>query len=352
MTCKQMLARAAGTVFAAAATVALVACGSDGSPADGAAKEGKAGGKKVVVAHFLASNSTHQQEYQRGGDAAAKALENVTVRNFVAGPDTDPTKAAKQVQQIEAAAATGQYDAFLIEPADGAAVVPAIKQAAAHGIAVVCGFGVCGPDQSRFGKQMKEVATQMGIDGGKIGDQAAPIIHEACEAKDPCNLVIMAGIPGFPAEDLELERLKSGLRQFSDVKLVATGVGRYTASVSFKAMQDIVQAHPRIDVVYAPGDQMIVGSEQALDKTELKGKVALIGSGASALATTAIRENRWYASAVFRPFHSGYVGVEYAVKAARGEQVPELVDSEASPLAPSGFVTPENAGKWKPEWAG
>jgi ribose transport system substrate-binding protein len=341
--------RAIGTVGLLMTALTFGACGSDDG-GGGAASGGGGGGdsaKPVDIAHFIvAQANTHQQGMVKGVEAAAKELGNVKVRTFSA--EFDPNK---QVQQIQTAVASGQYDALLIESVDGARVVPAIKRAAAKKLTVVCAFSVCGPKQDEFSKQMPEVAAQLGINTGDLGKNAAPIVNEACAGKDPCNLVIMAGAPALVTEKRELDLMKAGLKEFPNVKIVATGEGGFLADPAYKSMKDILQAQRKVDVVFSPGDQMIVGVEQALQEAGRK-DVALIGSGASVLGTKAIKEGRWFASGVLRPYNDGYNGLKFAVKAARGEKVPPLTDTGLTPVAPGGYITKENVDRWKPEWQG
>jgi len=337
--------RVAAMVSAAMlAALALTACGSSDDKSSGG---GSKSDKPLRIAHFvgLAAN-TYNQASVKGADAAAAKQGNVKVQVFSA--DLDPNR---QIQQIQTAAASGQYDAFVVQTVNGVTVVPAIKQAAAKGITITCAFAVCGPDQSSFSRQMDELASQSGINAGRLGTQAAPVVGEACRGKSPCNLVIMAGVPGLGTEKPYLDNLKAGLKRFPNVKVVATGLGGYLAEPSYKAMKDILQAHSDVDAVVGLGDQMIVGSEQALREAGKSG-VALIGDGASEIAVKAIREGRWYGSSILRPYNDGYVAMTNAIKAARGEQVPPLVDSEASPEIPGGVITSDNVDKWKPEWAG
>jgi ribose transport system substrate-binding protein len=341
------LTRAVGTVCAGVVlTAGLAACGSDSGGGGGSQAAGSK--KQVNVAHFIVvAANTHQQGMVKGADAAAKKLGNVKVRTFDGAFDPN-----KQVQQIDAAAATGQYDAFLVESVDGTRTVPAIKRAVAKGIKVVCAFSVCGPDQAKFAKELPEVSAQLGIDQSKLGVNGGTTVGEACKGIDPCKLVIMAGVAALVTEKWEINNLKTVLKDYPNVKVVATGEGGFLSDPAYKSMKDILQAHRDVNVVFSPGDQMIVGVEQAIDEAGLKGKVKLIGSGGSVLGTKAIQDGRWYASGVLRPYNDGYLGMTYAVKAARGEKVPALTDSQASDLAPNGFVTPDNVARWKPEWAG
>lgn len=343
MVSRGTLARVAGISCAGVVAIGtLGACGSD----DGTGGSGASAKKPVRVGLFIAvSASTHQQAMIKGAEAAATRLGGVKIRTFDAASDAN-----KQVQQVQAAAASGQYDALVLAPIDGARLVPAIKQAAAKDIKVVCTFSVCGPDQAKFAKQLPELVAQTGVNAGVLGEQAAPIVNKACAGKDPCKLAIMHGLAQLVSEKWWADKLKVGLDP--NVKIVATGQGLFAPDASYKAFKDILQAHRDIDVVASPGDQMIVGSEQAIDEAGLKGKVKLIGTGAGVIGTKAVKDGRWFATAAFRPYHDGYVGMKYAVDATRGQKVAPLTNTQISPLIPGGFVTAENVAEWKPEWAG
>jgi ribose transport system substrate-binding protein len=327
---------------AAAVLMATVAaCGSSGS-----SSAAGGGGQPVEVAHFLSTlTNTYNKADEEGGEAAAKKLGNVKVQAFAS--EFDPNK---QIQQIETAAASGQYDAFVIAPLDGVRVIPAIEQAAAKGIVVACEFSVCGDTQNEFANELKGVTVQTGINAGLMAEQTAPSVNAACKGKSPCNVVIMYGLPQLVAEKWWGESLEANLEP--NVKVVATGEGEFLAETSYKNFKDILQANPDIDVVVSSGDQMIVGVQQAIDEAGMEGKVALIGTGASESSVGEIEAHKWYGSHVLRPYHDGYVSTELAVRAARGEKVPSLVDTLKTPVIPGGMVTQENAGKWNPEWAG
>jgi ribose transport system substrate-binding protein len=345
---KDTRVRGLGLLCAGAALIGtLGACGdSSDEGSSGSTTTTAKAAKTVRVAHFLPNvANTYNQANKKGSDTEAAKLGNVKVQTF--SSDFDPNK---QVQQIQTATATGQYDAFIVNALDGVRVVPAIRAATAKGIKVVCEFSICGPDQAKFAKQIPALAAQTGINAGKLGDQAAPVVNAACKGKDPCNLAIMFGLQQLVSEKWWADHLKAGLDP--NVKVVATGEGAFLADPSYKAFKDILQAHPNIDAVVAPGDQMIVGSEQAIKEAGLKGKIALIGTGASDSALKAITDGRWYGSAILRPYHDGQVAMEAAVHAARGEKVEPLTDTLATPLVPGGVVTRDNAADWKPEWAG
>jgi ribose transport system substrate-binding protein len=330
------------------AAVLASGCGSGGGAAAASGDEG--GGKHVNLAMFVvATANTHQQGAIRGAKAAVAQAGDASVHVFGANfvPKT-------QVNQIQDAIASGQYDAMLVDSVDGTVVIPAIRQAIAKGIKVACAFSICGPDQLKFSKQIDGVVGQYAADYQYLGKANAAAIAKGCAGKDPCNVVYMDGTPTLAADVSYTKGWYAGIKQYSNIKVVAKGEGQFQADPAAQAMKSILQAHPEIDAVGSVSDQEITGVAQALAGSPLKHKkVILVGDGASELAVKGIRSGVWYASTPLRPFHEGWLGAKAAIAAVRGQALGEtLVNTSLSPAAPDGYVTKENVDGWKPEWAG
>ena len=351
--------RPAATLLALAALLtALVAgCGSSSSSSSSSSGSGEASGESasadsgqhVNMAMFLVSTAnTHQQAALKGAEKAVAEDGNASLHAY--NGNFDPTA---QSNQIEDATAGGQYDAFLVDSVDGTQTIPAITKALNEGITVVCGFSICGPDQEEFAKQLP-VAAEIASDYVPVGEAEGRAIGKGCEGKDPCNIVYIRGVPALAADVLVTKGIENALKDFPNVKIVATGEGLFEAGASYKAMKTILQAHPDIDGVVSDGDQMINGAAQAIEESPLKDKnVLLVGDGASVIGVAGIKAGVWYASAILRPFNEGYLEAQYAMAAVRGEPMsPDLVDTTVAPDFPEGYVDAENVDKWKPEWAG
>lgn len=353
----------AAAALAGALVAGATACGdadSSGSTATGSTATSGAGGtqttaaagdagKKVDLAMFLvATANTHQQAALKGAQKAVAEDGNATLHPF--NGNFDP---ATQVKQIEDAAATGQYNAFLVDSVDGTQTVPAITKALGDDITVVCGFTICGTDQTSFKKALP-VAAQVSMNYAPVGEKAAKIVSDACAGKDPCNVVYLQGVSVLAAEQVFTKAFEAGLKSTApNVKIVAKPQGQYDPNASYEAMKPVIQANPDIDVVIAVGDQEAAGAERAIDESPLKGKVKIIGSGASTVAKQKVQAGDWYASAILRPFNEGYLEAKYAIAAARGKPLsPDVVDTGPAEGFPDGFITKDNAADWKPEWAG
>jgi ABC-type sugar transport system substrate-binding protein len=345
------LRRLVTTVGSLAVVTVVAACGSSGGGASsGSTPSGSAdAGKRVRVAMFLvATANTHQQAARKGAEATVQKDGNASLRVF--GANFNPKT---QISQVEAAAASGQYDALVINSVDGSVMAASIAKALAAKIKVVCGFSVCGPDQDKFGKQIPGVAAQVSSDYYAIGQGQADALGKGCADTNPCKTVYIDGVPTLAAEKAITNGFNQQIKQYPNVKIVAHGVGQYLAPPAYKSMKDVLQAHSDIDAVVSPGDQMIIGARQALDESPLKDKkVLLIGDGASTLAVKYMNRGKWYADAILRPYHEGVVETQAAIDAVRGKPVESLVNSSKAPGIGELYITQETVGKFTPEWPG
>jgi ribose transport system substrate-binding protein len=323
-----------------AAALAVAGCGDDEGGGTKSADE------PVRIAVFLQvqANTYAQAQLKAVKDVARKL--NAKVTAFDGNFDT-----AKQTRQLQDAITSGRYDALIISPNDGNALVPDIQNALAQDLAVACMLSPCGPEVDTLKPQIEGIA-QAGTSFPNNGKAIAEGVVKACGDKNPCNVAYLPGVSDVPYEKARLDGFMNTLKSHSNIKVVARQDGQYLADPALKATQNILQGHSDLDVIASSGDQMIVGAEQALEGANLEGKVALVGNGASVLGVKAIKEGRWDSSAVYLPYTEGKVSAEYVIKKARGEENLKTSYNMDEYSSVGVVVTKENAGKFKPEWEG
>jgi len=338
-------------VIGVVAALALTGCSSSGgAAASSGTGAGSGSGKKVNLAMFIvATANAHQQAAVSGAKAAAAKAGNATVHVF--GANFDPKT---QVNQIQDATASGQYNAFLVDAVDGTVVVPAIEKALAKGIKVACGFSICGTDQRSFSKQIPGVVAQINADYTFLGRAGANAIGKGCANINPCNAVYMDGTPTLAADVLFTKGWYDTIAKYPNVKVVAKGAGEFVSQKASQAMKDIITAHPDINAVGTVGEQMAVGIAQAIAGSSLANKkVILVGDGASREAVKGINAGTWYGSTLLRPYTEGNLGAADVIGAVRGvKPAKTLVNSALDPAIPEGYISKATVGSWKPEWSG
>ena len=90
--------------------------------------------------------------------------------------------------------------------------------------------------------------------------------------------------------------------------------------------QNLLQAHPEIDAIFAANDEMALGAVEAVDAAQRLGDVVVIGFDAIPDALDNIRAGRLLGSVAQFPSEMGRLGVAYAVALLRdGVQPPSEV---------------------------
>jgi ribose transport system substrate-binding protein len=100
--------------------------------------------------------------------------------------------------------------------------------------------------------------------------------------------------------------------------VISNLIGGYTADSGRTAMQNLLQAHPEVNVV--------VGSAQAIEgATPLAAgkKIAFVGNGASTQAYEAVQAGTWYGTYSLPEKKEGAKAAELGLTAARGGKVPD-----------------------------
>jgi ribose transport system substrate-binding protein len=198
------------------------------------------------------------------------------------------------------------------------------------------------------------VTAQISADYSLVGKAIATALGKGCKDIDPCKTIYLDGTPTLAADVTITKAFDQEIKKYPNIKIVGSGEGAFAAAPSYKVMKDLLQAHPDIDAVASPGDQMIVGTRQALDETPLRSKkVILIGDGASTLAAKGIQSGKWYADAILRPYNEGYLAAEALINQIRGTgSIKPLVNSSLTPGIPELYLSKSSLEKFKPEWPG
>lgn len=325
----------------------LAACGASENESAGQATRSD---KPVEIAFFAPTgNSWVEASLEAAREVARNENSEITV--FDSG--FDPQKQARQIQD---AAASGRFDAFLVNAIDNTALVPAVEDAIARAIKVVAMSTAVGPDISTNKIQVEGVSGSVFSPVGERAPATVQLIASACGDRDPCKVALMVGVLSTGQERYMRQAVKEGLRRHANIELVAEREGGFLPDPAYKAAQDILQAHPDVDVIATTADQMALGVERAVDDADLTGKVKILGNGGGEIGVRAVREGRWYGDVhPGLPKDIGKIATEIAIRAARGQEITRpVVDPNDSASVPY-IITGENKSEWAdftPQWQG
>lgn len=230
--------------------------------------------------------------------------------------------AQAQVRQIQDAVTSKRFGVFIVQANDGTAVLPAVKTAVRNGIAVVVQFTPVGPRYDTDQPQVPGTVSLVDVptrNGRRLGELGA----DACRSRKlkPCKVAYLEGLKTLPLDNARTNAVVGALKSTPGVEVVAKVEGGYTRDSGRKAMQDVLQAHPDV--------QVVLGSSQALFGAEgvAKGKkISYIANGASRQAVSAVREGRWYGIPYLPVRTAGAKAAELGLAKAGGRNVPAATD--------------------------
>ncbi len=295
---------AIGTL-ASAAVFALPGCRAQ-QPAPAA------GSKPRIALVLKTLNSPFFIDMQRGAEEAAqKAGVELVVQAAEREIDVE-----KQMQIVENLVQTG-IGALAITPSGSREIVPAISKANAASIPVV--VVDTRVDPTAAAEAHVKIGSFVGSDNSEGGRLAGEYIATVTGGK--AKLAVLEGIPGHETGDSRMQGLKQALAAHPGIVIVASQPANWERDLGFNVFQNMLQAHPEIDAVFACNDMMALGAMEAIAAANKTGKIMVVGFDAVDDARKAIAAGTMAASVAQFPAEMGRVAVESAVKLLRGEAV-------------------------------
>jgi len=263
----------------------------------------QANGEKIAV--FTKNNTNpYFQAVRLGADSAAKQM-NASVTHFV---PTKPDSIPEQMSQIEDVVVR-KPDSIVFTAVDYKAMVPGVEKMNRAGIPVVNII-----DRVQGGKFVAFV----GADDYTIGLATARHLLKTMGGKG--NVVIIEGVRGALTSIDRVRGFQQALKEFPNVKLLASQPGNYQRLQALQVMENLMQSFPQINGVLAANDAMALGALEAMDAA--KRKALVIGINATKEAVDAIKEGRMLASGDYSGFLQGCVGTMIAIRNLRKQPTP------------------------------
>ncbi|MDR3069823.1 MAG: sugar ABC transporter substrate-binding protein [Propionibacteriaceae bacterium] len=304
------------TVSTISALALLSACTQDPAPV-GSNSASTPTDAPIGIAFFGAAKANSFANAVYEGISRYAAENNATVEFF-----DGEFNAEKQVQQIQDANTTGKYQVYVIGANDGGALIPAVEQAVKQGIKVVAADFPVGNLYDTYEAQVEgtfaivDTPTTNGDALGKLG-------LGACEElkANPCKVAYLQGNATLPLDNARTQHVVDTLKAGGITEIYSNLQGGYTQDEGRKAGQDLLQAHPDVDVIIG-ASQPIAGLESLVDTS----KVKLVANGGSRQSVSAVKEGKWFGIYYYDVPETGYLAAEMGVKALRGEEIPTSVD--------------------------
>lgn len=219
----------------------------------------------------------------------------------------------RQASQIEDLISRG-VDVLIINPVDSDAVATSVIQANEAGIPVIT---VTRPSNGG------EVVQHLDIDNAYAGQLVAEQLVADLGGKG--RVAILEGIPGAPSAQARQEGFLAVLEDYPDIEVVSSLTANYSREEGARVMEDVLQANPELDAVYAHNDEMALGAVRAIEAAGRMSEIKVYGIDAVDDALQAIRDGQMVATVKQQPDVEMATAVESAASILRGEEVEPLV---------------------------
>ncbi|WP_192036740.1 ribose ABC transporter substrate-binding protein RbsB [Halomonas sp. YLGW01] len=230
--------------------------------------------------------------------------------------------AARELSNVEDALSR-DIDLLLMNPTDSDAAVSSVRSANARNVPVIT------LDRSANGGR---VASHIASDNVAGGTLAGGYIAERLGGEG--QVVQLEGVPGASATRDRGEGFMTAVEAAPGIELVASQPANFNRTEGLNVMENLLQAHPGIQAVFAQNDEMALGAQRALQAGG-NDEVILVGFDGTDAGIQAVEDGIMAATIAQRPALIGALGIKTADALLKGEDV------EANIPVPLKLITQE-----------
>lgn len=286
----------------------LSGCGSTASPSSSATTGGNTSSSYTIG---FAVSTTNNPFFVAMENGVKQEASKEGVKVIVDAANNDAATQLNQVQDL----IQQKVNAIILNPTDSQGLASAVKAANQARIPVVT------LDRS---VSAGNVSCFIASDNIQAGKMAADELIKALNGKG--KVIELQGIIGASSERDREKGFDQEIATASGIQVVARQTANFDRSKALNVMQNLLQAHPDVNGVFAQNDEMALGSLKAIQQSGKK-NIAIVGIDGEQEAINDVQSGLMYADIAQQPTQEGILGVQYAVKLAKGESVPSTVNS-------------------------
>lgn len=280
---------------------------------------------EIVLIQKAMDDTDFWTSVYQGGEMAAQEYNAVLT---AVGPEREQDVESQNQMILDAVAR--KPDAIVLAPCSSDETLPYARQIEEAGIALVL---LDSTMEEETGKAV--VATDNYELGYKMGSYMKQFVEE------DTVIGIVGHVQGSSTATGREEGFRAGLG----------GAGDQVAEIVFcdsdtdKAYEltcGLLEKYPDMNMIVGLNEYSAVGAARAVKDLGLSGSIRMAGIDSSQEQIQLLEEGVYEALAIQKPFNMGYLGVEAAVRAARGEKVEAYVDSGSELITKENMYTEEN----------
>jgi ribose transport system substrate-binding protein len=303
----------------------------------GCSGEGKpdASAKPRIALIYKATTNPFFQAMEAGARDKAREL---GVDLEVAGieSETDADRQADLVRNM----LNRRVQALVIAPASSVGIITPLMRAQEMKIPVVNIDNRINKDEAA--KQGLKVATFIGPDNfqgaKKVGDYACDLVKKKAGPGGKATVLILRGIDGVENAEARRAGFEAAAKD-AGVTVAGSESAHWHTEEAQTATSALLAAHPEVNGILCANDKMALGAVAAVKARGKIGEIVIVGYDNIDLAREAMARGEMQATVEQNPALMGALGVECALKALRGEPLPEVTP------VPVQLITPEDLKK-------
>jgi ribose transport system substrate-binding protein len=260
-------------------------------------------GDPVKIAYM--PPATEFNYYMAIGAGVEDKAKELGVETFMLAPQSgsDIATQMKMLQDVT----TQDVDAIILSTHDENAAAPLVKQAVDKGIAVI----IVNSDIAAFPTPINGVVGYGQRKGTtKLGEYAAKMVN------GKANVGVLEGLPGYHSTE-RIGGFLDAFKNYPDMKIIASLPTEWNVETGNKAMMDMMQAHPEINLVVCANDYIAIGAAkaaEALGRTD----ILIFGNDGDTTGMEEIAAGRWTGTQNTTPFVMGKVALQVAMDTLNG----------------------------------
>jgi ribose transport system substrate-binding protein len=300
----------------------------------------------LKIAMFMpALNTSYLQANIKGAqDEAAKVGASVSVFDAKFDP-------MNQLNQMQNAIQTKQYNAFLVFPIAGQVLCKvATEEAPKAGILVSAyHFSFCNTTFEAGDKQWAPGTLQY-VGGSSSYPVFLQYLTEIVKDNPgPQKVGILTGLE-LADDTLRIKRVVDDLKaKFPQFQVVDNQHTDYTIPDAQKHAQNMIQSHPDIGIIITTYSNITRAAVNALEQAGKLGSIKIYDFGGTSWSKKAIEAGQVVATVPFYAYTSGAVAVRNLALAHQGKQVPHYIPNDGGPADAPIIIDKSNVDKFTPE---
>jgi ribose transport system substrate-binding protein len=268
-----------------------------------------ADGCKVGVAMYTLGAPYFAAQVAAAEDQAKKAGCEVTTAD-------GQNDMAKQIADVEDMVSKG-VNLLILNPRDPEGLVPAADAATKAGVKVV----IMDSSISTKANVITQVRSSNDMNGFLVGQWLANAMKGT-----PLKIILLSGDKG---NEVGRDRRLGVIRGLAEGQLnnegktsfeiIGQGWGGWSNEGGLAAMDDLLQAHPDVNVVLGENDSMVLGAIKSMEAAGKTGVLALAAADGQKEALALIKEGKYGATGLNDPDLVARTAVDIGLKALKGE---------------------------------